>query len=139
MTNACSLCAKIAADSLDLVCVLPHCRIFRGPFSAGWPGALMVVFSEHRIELSDLGQPEAVQRELLAIERAIRATVQPRRMNVAKFGNVCEHLHWHFIPRRHGEAFAEKTPWEIATPEPPPADWHPDEIYGRLAERLRQI
>jgi diadenosine tetraphosphate (Ap4A) HIT family hydrolase len=51
--------------------------------------------------MSDLTAPE--RRHLLdvvsAAEVAVRAVMQPDKINLASFGNVVPHLHWHVTPR----------------------------------------
>jgi 8-oxo-dGTP pyrophosphatase MutT (NUDIX family)/diadenosine tetraphosphate (Ap4A) HIT family hydrolase len=113
----CALCDRIRArktDNFYLGCY-SETHVFESPFAKQWPGALMLVYERHREEISDIvsnGIPPA-QNALLVAEMAIRKIVNPARMNVVKFGNVCSHLHWHLIPRFVGELHATKTPWEL--------------------------
>ena len=34
-----------------------------------------------------------------AVEQVLRDHLQPAKINLASFGNVVPHLHWHVIPR----------------------------------------
>ena len=90
--------------------------MFKGPFAERWPGALMVVFKRHLREITDLNSEvhSRISAELYAFEKAIRTDTSCARINTVKFGNVCEHLHWHLIPRYSHELFAQKTSWEVA-------------------------
>jgi diadenosine tetraphosphate (Ap4A) HIT family hydrolase len=35
----------------------------------------------------------------MAVEVALRECFRPEKINLASFGNVVPHLHWHLIPR----------------------------------------
>ncbi len=117
LNNGCSLCEKIKNRRSDpsYLGTICECHVFRSPFGERWPGSLMLVYERHREELSDIvsnGIP-APQNALLLAEQGIRKVINPNRMNVVKFGNVCPHLHWHLIPRFSGELQPQKTPWEL--------------------------
>lgn len=36
---------------------------------------------------------------VMAVEAALRALLQPEKINLASLGNQVPHLHWHIIPR----------------------------------------
>jgi diadenosine tetraphosphate (Ap4A) HIT family hydrolase len=36
---------------------------------------------------------------LWQVERVVRDVMQPDKINLASFGNMVPHLHWHVIPR----------------------------------------
>lgn len=80
-----------------------RCRVIRveGDEGAAFPGFCRVVWHAHVREMSDLTAPQ--RRHLLdvvgAVEVAVRAVVQPDKINLASFGNVVPHLHWHVTPR----------------------------------------
>ncbi|MFN0316144.1 MAG: HIT family protein, partial [Burkholderiales bacterium] len=42
---------------------------------------------------------------VFATESVLRAVLQPDKMNLASFGNVVPHLHWHVIPRFTDDAY----------------------------------
>jgi diadenosine tetraphosphate (Ap4A) HIT family hydrolase/8-oxo-dGTP pyrophosphatase MutT (NUDIX family) len=117
MNEGCSLCDRIRNARQDSTYLgrLNETHVFQSPFARRWPGALMLVYERHREEVSDIvsnGIPP-VHSALLVAEKAIREVVNPVRMNVVKFGNVCPHLHWHLIPRFEGEKHLSKTSWEL--------------------------
>ena len=68
---------------------------------ADHPAFLRVVCNPHVREMTDL--PEAQRAELMAAvwaaETALRHTLRPDKINLASFGNVVPHLHWHVIAR----------------------------------------
>ncbi|MEW6695679.1 MAG: HIT family protein [Pseudomonadota bacterium] len=65
------------------------------------PAWYRVIATDHVAEWSDL--PPAAQADAMAIvtavERAVRRTLQPTKVNLAALGNVVPHLHWHVIAR----------------------------------------
>jgi diadenosine tetraphosphate (Ap4A) HIT family hydrolase len=77
-----------------------HCRVVLVD-DAHYPGFCRVILKRHVKEMTDL--PEAERARLMsvvfAVEAAVRATVQPDKINLASLGNVVPHLHWHVIPR----------------------------------------
>lgn len=68
---------------------------------ANYPGFCRVVWNDHIKEMTDL--PAAERNEVMEavwhVERAIREVMQPHKINLASFGNMVPHLHWHIIPR----------------------------------------
>ena len=143
---SCALCQLVAlkANHPDFICELPHVVITRGPFSKRWPGALQVTSKRHLRDPGQLKYPHFIhtQSELYAIENAIRRSTRAHHMNVVKFGNVVEHLHWHLIPRFSNETHPQKTPWELAD-VPPEALFHTsstqplDLLYAEIASELK--
>jgi diadenosine tetraphosphate (Ap4A) HIT family hydrolase len=49
----------------------------------------------------DLPGPERrhLMSVVFAVEAALRSLYRPDKINLASFGNVVPHLHWHVIPR----------------------------------------
>ncbi len=133
---SCELCARIQNDSSTAgrLARLDACDVFQSPFAERWPGALMVVFREHLRDLTEVRSPHLTQANLLMVERVITRVVRPQRMNVVKFANACEHLHWHLIPRFEGELFPTKNSWELAA-LPFDEIHHPSEGAARSVPR----
>lgn len=52
-------------------------------------------------EMSDLGATEQTHcmSVVIAVERAMRKTLVPAKVNLASLGNMVAHVHWHVIPR----------------------------------------
>lgn len=76
------------------------CRVIRveDPF---YPGFCRVVWNEHVQEMTDLA-PEArvyLMRVVFAVESVLRTLFSPQKINLASFGNMVPHVHWHIIPR----------------------------------------
>jgi diadenosine tetraphosphate (Ap4A) HIT family hydrolase len=68
---------------------------------ADYPGFVRVIANRHVREMTDLSGPErrALMDVVLAVESAMRETMQPDKMNLASLGNMTPHVHWHVIPR----------------------------------------
>jgi diadenosine tetraphosphate (Ap4A) HIT family hydrolase len=66
-----------------------------------YPGFCRVILNKHVREMTDL--PQAEQQTLMsvvfAVEQTIRQLYQPDKINLASFGNMVPHVHWHIIPR----------------------------------------
>lgn len=93
-------CPLCETDGGLLIAHLGHCRVIR-PNEPGFPALYRVVSTAHVPEWTDL--PEADQMALLrvvnTVERALRDTLHPSKINLATLGNVVPHLHWHVIAR----------------------------------------
>ena len=65
------------------------------------PGFCRVIWDRHVKEMTDLpaAERERMMRLVFATEQALMAVVRPDKVNLASFGNVVPHLHWHVIPR----------------------------------------
>ena len=66
-----------------------------------YPGFCRVIWNDHVREMTDL---TALQRARLMdvvwqVEASIREVMRPSKVNLASFGNVVPHVHWHVIPR----------------------------------------
>jgi diadenosine tetraphosphate (Ap4A) HIT family hydrolase len=103
---------------------------------ADHPGFCQVVLSRHVKEMTDL--PEAdrtrLMRIVFAVEAAQRALLAPDKVNLASFGNMVPHVHWHVIPRFVDDPHFPNPTWgERAggTVQPVPADY-----AARLAREL---
>jgi diadenosine tetraphosphate (Ap4A) HIT family hydrolase len=66
-----------------------------------YPGYIRIILNEHAIEMTDIDMESAnrIFSALLIIERQIRNILNPDKINLASFGNMVPHLHWHIIPR----------------------------------------
>jgi diadenosine tetraphosphate (Ap4A) HIT family hydrolase len=50
-------------------------------------------------------------RIVFAVETAVRAVFAPDKINLASFGNMAPHLHWHIIPRFNNDAHFPEPVW----------------------------
>ena len=65
------------------------------------PGFCRVILNAHTKEMTDLPEAERVRlmNVVCAVEGLLRELLQADKINLASFGNVVPHLHWHVIPR----------------------------------------
>jgi len=81
-----------------------------------YPGYCRLIWNEHVAEMSDLSPAE--QRHcfniLMAVEVALRECFSPDKINLASFGNVVPHLHWHLIPRYFDDRHFPQPVWGAA-------------------------
>ena len=68
---------------------------------AQYPGFCRVIWQEHVKEMTDLAvsDRDLFMRAVWQVESALRTVMQPEKINLACFGNMTPHLHWHVIPR----------------------------------------
>lgn len=95
--GTCELCNNPGGE---ILWQSPACRIVRVA-DVNFPGFCRVIWGRHVREMSDLGSAD--QRYLMAVvlqvEKVVRDLFSPDKINLASFGNVVPHLHWHIIPR----------------------------------------
>lgn len=121
-----------------------RCRVIRvgGGEGDAFPGFCRVVWNRHVKELSDLSAAD--QRHLfnvlLATETAVRVVVQPDKINLASFGNMVPHLHWHVIPRWRDDSHFPGAIW-AAPQRPMPARSPADsaDLTRELKQALAEI
>ena len=96
-TDSCELCRKsggevIRDDGFARVVVAGD---------ADHPGFCRVILNAHVREMTDLPEEQRAQlmRMVYAVEQCLRDLLAPDKINLASFGNVVAHLHWHVIPR----------------------------------------
>ena len=100
MTNPATGCVFCDTDGGEVLWRDARLRVI-APDEADYPGFLRVVWNAHVAEMTDLGRDDRdhVVRTVFAVEESLRAILQPHKVNLASFGNVVPHLHWHVIPR----------------------------------------
>jgi diadenosine tetraphosphate (Ap4A) HIT family hydrolase len=93
-----------------------------------YPGFCRVIWQQHVKEMTDLSADERSQLmvTVFAVEAAIRETMRPDKINLASFGNLTPHLHWHVIPRYGHDKHFPQPIWGAAQREGTtslPPDW----------------
>jgi len=144
MTDAaCPLCAIAGAPALWRNAKLSVIAVD----DPDYPGYVRVVWHAHTAEMTDLAPEDRllVMAVVLEVEAAQRDHLGPDKVNLAEFGNMVPHLHWHVIPRWRGDRHFPDAVW--AAPRVAkgnePAGFHRRlaDTAGRLPEfheRLRQ-
>ena len=83
---------------------------------AAYPGFCRVIWNAHVKEMSDLAAPERayIHEAVHQVELALRAVMEPAKINLASLGNMVPHLHWHVIPRFEDDAQFPSPVWAPA-------------------------
>ncbi len=139
--ESCELCS---APGGDLLWADDFCRIVRVA-DADYPGFCRVVLQRHVAEMTDLDAAEQTRlmKAVFCVESALRTLFSPDKINLASFGNVVPHVHWHVIPRwrddRHFPQPVWGTPQRVASPARPPVsnDRLASEISARLSTGMQ--
>jgi len=76
-------------------------------------GYCRVIWQAHLKEMTDLADADQLHcmRVVLAVERALRNVLKPHKINLAEFGNLTPHLHWHVIARDVHDAHFPNPIW----------------------------
>jgi diadenosine tetraphosphate (Ap4A) HIT family hydrolase len=76
-------------------------------------GFCRVIWNTHVAEMTDLSDDDRRHffAVVMATERALRDLLHPDKMNLASFGNVVPHLHWHVIPRFRDDSHFPESVW----------------------------
>ena len=100
-SNTCDLCKLLAAPAEGVVIWSDHQLSVIAVEDAEYPGFTRVVWNAHVKEMTDLDAAEraGVMDVVFAVEAAQRAVMAPEKINLASFGNMTPHVHWHVIPR----------------------------------------
>ena len=78
-----------------------------------YPGFTRVIWTAHVVEMTDLTPADQAEllRVVLLVEQVQRAELKPDKVNLAAFGNVVPHLHWHVIPRWQDDPHFPQAVW----------------------------
>lgn len=96
-SKSCDLCDSTGGE---LLWENSECRVVRVD-DIDYPGFCRVIWKAHLREMTDLEPSErhALMEIIFTVERVIRELFAPHKINLASFGNMTPHLHWHVIPR----------------------------------------
>ncbi|GGC81232.1 HIT family protein [Undibacterium terreum] len=124
----------------DVVYSSPNWRVILVD-DKNYPGFCRVIWNAHVKEMTDL--PAAERNEVMdavwKLETAIRKVMQPHKINLASFGNMVPHLHWHVIPRYQDDAHFPNPVWAAAHPEVPDTSTRQALLPALRAEIIRQL
>lgn len=81
-----------------------------------YPGFCRVIWRAHVAEMTDLDKDARARfmAAVWAVEAALRAILNPDKINLASLGNQVPHLHWHVIPRFRGDPHFPDPIWTIS-------------------------
>ena len=93
-------------------------RVIRAD-EAGFPAFYRVVWNAHVAEFSDLNAADRAHcmDVVVQVEQALRAHLQPTKINLAALGNMVAHLHWHVIARFGWDSHFPGPVWAAAVRE----------------------
>lgn len=103
-----------------------------------YPGYLRVVLNRHLKELTDLNDADnlLIYQVVMRCEKVLRQYLQPEKINLASFGNMTPHVHWHIIPRFSDDRHFPNPTWgEITNPDYQPSA----QLKLKLAEMINNI
>ncbi|HEX6735701.1 MAG TPA: HIT family protein [Azonexus sp.] len=122
---ACELCAVPGGT---LLWQSADCRVIRVD-DPHYPGFCRVIWNAHVREMSDLppAQRQYLMDIVFAVETVVRELFAPDKINLASFGNMVPHVHWHVIPRWQDDRHFPEPIWgqvrrEAAAPRPVVSD-----------------
>ena len=106
------------------------------------PAFCRAILQRHAREMTDLSNAERAElmRIVFAAEQAQRKLLEPEKINLACFGNMVAHVHWHVIPRFRSDPHYPNPVWgsrTAGTPQPlPNAYWvrFHDELVKQLGK-----
>ena len=100
-------------------------------------GFCRVIWKAHVREMTDLAAVDRthLMNVVFAVEAALRALVQPDKMNVASLGNAVPHMHWHVIPRFADDSHFPQPVWGSRQRDAA-ARAVPDDFVATLATRI---
>jgi len=80
---------------------------------ADHPGFCRVILNAHKKEMTDIAEIERnrLMNVVYVVERLLRELLQAEKINLASFGNMVPHLHWHVIPRYAGDPHFPGSVW----------------------------
>ena len=105
----CELCAQAGGE---LLWRDDRCRVVLVN-DPDYTGFCRVIWNSHVREMTDLDDAgrQHCMRVVLAVEQALRKVVRPHKINLASFGNVTPHVHWHVIARHLDDAHFPQPVW----------------------------
>jgi diadenosine tetraphosphate (Ap4A) HIT family hydrolase len=107
--KVCELCAQTGGQ---LLWRDDKCRVVLVK-DADYAGFCRVIWHAHVREMTDLSGADQrhCMRVVLAVEQALRSVLNPHKINLASFGNLTPHVHWHVIPRQSRDAHFPNPVW----------------------------
>ena len=115
MTTTAAECVLCAQDGGALIWRGEKLRLIRA-VEEGFPAFYRVIWNAHAAELSDLSDDDRnlCMRAVAAVERVMRDTLAPTKINLAALGNMVPHLHWHVIARFDWDSHFPASVWANA-------------------------
>ena len=108
-SQSCELCTQPGGT---ILWQSPRCRVIRVA-DPHYPGFCRVVWTDHVREMTDLDSDSRnyLMQVVFAVEAVVRRLFSPDKINLASFGNVVPHMHWHIIPRWRDDRHFPEPVW----------------------------
>lgn len=137
MTSGKQQCELCAHPGGEILWESPACRIVRVD-DPHYPGFCRVIWNAHAREMTDLapGQQQHLMSIVFAVENVVRQLFTPDKINLASFGNMVPHVHWHIIPRWHDDRHFPEPIW--GTVHRQTTSEHRSVSHSELAKALAQ-
>ena len=110
---------------------------------ADYPGFCRVIWRDHAKEMTDLPELDRMllMDVLWQVELVVREVMEPEKVNLASFGNMVPHLHWHVIPRYTDDVHFPAPVWGQPQRQPQPASLQVrrerlDALRAKMRQRL---
>ena len=115
MTTTAAECVLCAQDGGALIWRGEKLRLIRA-VEEGFPAFYRVIWNAHAAELSDLPDDDRnlCMKAVAVVERVMRDTLAPTKINLAALGNMVPHLHWHVIARFDWDSHFPASVWANA-------------------------
>ncbi len=132
--SGCELCASAGGQTLWRD---SFCRVVLVA-DADYPGFCRVILNEHVMEMTDMdvSSRERLMNVVFATEAALRRAMHPDKINLASFGNLVPHLHWHVIPRFADDRHFPNSVWGDPKRASPSREVPREAIAVALSESL---
>lgn len=114
------------------------CRVVRVA-DPHYPGFCRVIWREHVREMTDLApdRRQYLMGVVFGVESVIRELYRPDKVNLASFGNMTPHMHWHVIPRWRDDRHFPEPIWGKVQREQ--TALRPDIDDGQLQAALARV
>ncbi len=133
-----SNCELCHSDGGDLLWQDDFCRIV-SVADKDYPGFCRVILHQHVSEMTDLDghQRDRLMQAVFATESALRKIMTPDKINLASFGNVVPHVHWHVVPRFRNDRHFPNPIWGAVVKASLPT--HRVPAHEALSAHLKQV
>jgi diadenosine tetraphosphate (Ap4A) HIT family hydrolase len=105
----CELCSNVGGELIASNDLLRVVRVH----DEKYPAFCRVILNRHVTEMTHLSSDERYQLmdAVFIVERTMLDALNPRKINLASFGNMVSHLHWHVIPRFEDDPHFPNAVW----------------------------
>ena len=105
----CELCSSVGGELIASNALLRVVRVH----DEKYPAFCRVILNRHVTEMTQLSTDERYQLmdAVFVVERTMLDALNPRKINLASFGNMVSHLHWHVIPRFEDDPHFPNAVW----------------------------